>query len=78
MSLTPLGQAHTSQVDWEPPNTYALWERIETSGIWTPQVIYKTGDEVSFEGHRYRCLQGHQALPDWQPPNVPALWQLIS
>lgn len=70
-------QAHTAQITWEPPNTYALWERIDTMGVWVAQVIYKTGDEVTFQGHRYRCIQGHQSQPDWQPPQVPTLWQRL-
>jgi DNA-binding protein YbaB len=70
-------QEHTSQVDWAPPNVYALWERINAGSAWTVQVIYKAGDTVTFEGHHYRCIQGHQAQPDWSPPVVPALWQLL-
>jgi hypothetical protein len=70
-------QSHTSQSDWTPPATYALWERINAGSVWAVQVIYKTGDVVAFQGHSYKCLQGHQAQPDWQPPDVPALWQRL-
>ena len=71
-------QSHTSQADWTPPATYALWERINAGQVWTPQVIYKVGDEATHLGHRHRCLQGHQAQPDWEPQVTPALWQKIS
>ena len=74
-------QSHTSQTGWEPPVTYALWQRtpIVTSdgSQWAPQVIYQAGDTVVFEGHHYRATQGHQSLANWTPPTVPALWQRI-
>ena len=57
---------------------FALWERINAGSVWATQVIYRTGDEVTFEGNRYRCLQGHQSQIDWKPPVVPALWQRLS
>jgi hypothetical protein len=67
-------QAHTAQTGWEPPLTYALWERINAGGNWTPQVIYQTGTIVVHQGKSYRAIQGHQAQADWPPPSVPALW----
>lgn len=70
-------QTHTSQADWTPPATYALWARIPASDEWTPQVIYQTGEVVVFTGHRYKAVQGHQALDVWTPPSVPALWQRL-
>ncbi|HEY2682826.1 MAG TPA: carbohydrate-binding protein [Steroidobacteraceae bacterium] len=72
-------QAHTSQNDWQPPATFALWQRVlDDSSAWTPQVIYKTGDTVLFSGSSYVCLQPHQAQPDWTPPVVPTLWKLTN
>lgn len=71
-------QSHTSQSDWEPPNVYALWERINTGGEWAPQVIYQTGDETIYQGTTYRAIQGHQSQTGWEPPNQPALWGLAN
>jgi hypothetical protein len=71
-------QAHTSQLGWEPPLTYALWERIHAGSVWAPQVNYPAGTEVTFGGQRYRAIQGHQSQPDWEPPSVPALWAPIN
>jgi hypothetical protein len=71
-------QAHTAQAGWEPPNVYALWERINAGGEWAPQVIYQTGEEATYQGTTYRAIQGHQALVGWQPPNVPALWEQVN
>ncbi|MCJ1247618.1 hypothetical protein MMC30_004833 [Trapelia coarctata] len=70
-------QTHTSQPDWTPPATYALWARIPVTDEWAVQVIYKTGEVVVFEGHHYKAIQGHQALSVWTPPVVPALWQRL-
>ncbi|MFJ8586698.1 carbohydrate-binding protein [Streptomyces sp. NPDC093595] len=44
-------------------------------GTWTVGTVYTAGDQVTYGGAAYRCLQGHQAQPGWEPPNVPALWQ---
>jgi chitodextrinase len=71
-------QSHTSQVGWEPPNVYALWERINTGGQWAPQVIYQTNDEAAYEGTTYRAIQGHQSQAGWEPPNQPALWEEVN
>ncbi len=46
---------------------------------WDPNFHpYNVGDEVSFQGHIYRCIQAHNSQPDWSPPIVPALWGLVS
>jgi chitodextrinase len=36
---------------------------------------YKVGDQVTYAGISYKCLQAHTSLVGWEPPNVPALWQ---
>ncbi|MBX3134019.1 MAG: C39 family peptidase [Gemmatimonadaceae bacterium] len=71
-------QAHTSLANWQPPNVYALWARINAGEMWAPQVIYPTGAEVLYLGIRYRAIQGHQSLPGWIPPAVPALWTVVN
>ncbi|MER7501268.1 lytic polysaccharide monooxygenase [Nonomuraea pusilla] len=45
------------------------------SGTWQAGTSYAPGDQVTYGGAAYRCLQAHTALPGWEPPNVPALWQ---
>jgi hypothetical protein len=69
-------QGHTAQAGWQPPNVYALWERINTGGLWAPQVIYQVGDEASYLGVTYAAIQGHQSQTGWEPPNQPALWEI--
>lgn len=44
---------------------------------WAPYTAYAAGDQVTYQGVRYRCLQGHTSLPGWEPPGVPALWQPV-
>lgn len=48
-------QAHTSQVDWQPPNVPALWTEIAKPGeipVWRQptgaQDAYQTGDKVHY------------------------------
>jgi protocatechuate 3,4-dioxygenase beta subunit len=45
------------------------------SGTWQAGVAYKAGDQVTYNGVTYRCLQAHTSMTGWEPPNVPALWQ---
>ncbi|MGC9668429.1 carbohydrate-binding protein [Planosporangium sp. 12N6] len=47
-------------------------------GSWQPNTAYTAGQQVTYGGHTYRCLQSHTSLPGWEPPNVPALWQYLS
>ncbi|MFP3969432.1 lytic polysaccharide monooxygenase [Actinomadura fulvescens] len=45
------------------------------SGTWASGAAYRSGDQVTYQGTSYRCLQPHTALPGWEPPNTPSLWQ---
>ncbi len=47
------------------------------AGQWTSGTTYSTGDVVTYNGARYRCLQTHTAQDGWTPPTTPALWQAI-
>ncbi|MFD4262290.1 M20/M25/M40 family metallo-hydrolase [Streptomyces sp. NPDC058534] len=59
--------------------TYTLTVSGDGGGetTWELGATYAAGDVVTYNGVRYRCLQGHTAYPGWEPPNVPALWQRI-
>ncbi|MER8184733.1 carbohydrate-binding protein [Kitasatospora sp. NPDC094015] len=48
-----------------------------TGGSWRAGTAYRPGDQVTYGGAGYRCLQGHTAIAGWEPPNVPALWQRL-
>ncbi|WP_131724799.1 S8 family serine peptidase [Paenibacillus solani] len=41
---------------------------------WAQGVSYKIGDEVTYGGSTYRCIQAHTSMVGWEPPVVPALW----
>ena len=51
---------------------------VQAASVWAPGVAYKAGDQVTYNGSTYQCLQAHTSQVGWEPPNVPALWQLIS
>lgn len=72
-------QAHTSQVDWPPPIVPALFIRVLAAGDteWAFPVAYVIGDEVTYLGLRYRCIQAHTSQAGWTPVAVPALWARI-
>ncbi len=73
-------RAHTTQADWTPPATPALWQVYTAPSVnWAVGVAYKVGDIVTYtpDGKRYRCLQAHTSQAGWTPPVVPALWLLI-
>ncbi len=46
-------------------------------GTWAVGTTYNAGDQVTYNGSTYHCLQPHQAQPGWDPVNAPALWQLV-
>jgi len=42
---------------------------------WAPGVAYATGDEVTYQGVRYKCRQGHSSIRSWEPSIYTlALW----
>jgi hypothetical protein len=45
---------------------------------WAYPVSYKIGDEVTYQGKTYRCIQAHTSQAGWTPLAVPALWQEIT
>lgn len=79
-------QAHTTQNDWTPDQTPALWHKVEIVAanemrVWTAAIEYAVGDVVAYPdatSQKYKCLQAHTALSGWEPPNVPALWSVTT
>lgn len=47
------------------------------ASAWAPNVAYRVGDQVTYEGKLYECLQSHTSIEGWEPSKVPALWKLI-
>ena len=64
-------QAHTSQADWTPDSTPALWVKVSVDE-W-PEFVqptgahdaYNTGDKVTYNGSRYVCtMDANVYAPD--------------
>jgi len=75
-------QPHTTQGDWPPDLTAALWRKVEIvpekgMRVWQAGVDYALGDVLAYpdaDSPQYECIQAHTAQEGWEPPNVPALW----
>lgn len=73
-------QSHTTQTDWQPDRTPALWRELITApqtGAWAVGVSYKIGDRVIYNGATYECIQAHTSQAGWTPAAVPALWRKL-
>ncbi|WP_084964701.1 fibronectin type III domain-containing protein [Thermoactinospora rubra] len=69
MALSPLtaaGPAHAA---------HAASSSIAALAEWAPWTAYTAGQQVTYNGVTYQCLQSHTSQPGWEPPNVPALWK---
>ena len=77
-------QAHTSQIDWTPDKTPALWTEVAAPGtipVWRQpsgaQDAYMTGDRVRYpdeNGPVYESLIDNNT---WSPEAYPAAWKMI-
>ena len=77
-------QAHTTQSDWTPNVTPALWRhwpKVQPGEDYPPWVqptgahdAYNIGDRVSFEGQNYESLIDANV---WSPTAYPAGWKVI-
>jgi hypothetical protein len=70
-------QAHTTQSDYTPDITPALWETVPMSDEWIAGAWYEAGKIVTYHDVWYNVLQSHTSQSNWQPPNVPALFEPI-
>lgn len=77
-------QGHTSQEDWTPDATPALWTDVAEPGeipVWRQptgaQDAYNTGDRVHYpdaEGPIYESVIDNNV---WSPEDYPAGWSLV-
>lgn len=77
-------QAHTSQADWTPPSTPALWTEIAKPGeipVWRQptgaQDAYNKGDKVHYpdaDGAVYVSLIDNNV---WSPDAYPTGWEVV-
>lgn len=76
-------QAHTSQADWLPEATPALYDAfgLDESGypVWSQPSgahdAYNTGDIVNYNGTLYRSLIDGNT---WSPDAYPAWWEVYT
>jgi len=79
-------QPHTTQADWTPDKTPALWRKVEIIAedairVWQTGIDCIVGDELAYpdeNGTIYTCLQAHTTQEGWEPPITPALWHTDS
>lgn len=80
--LYKVAQAHTSQADWTPDITPALYDAIvlDDSGypVWSKPAgahdAYNTGDIVNYNGTLYEStIDGNI----WSPDEYPAGWKVV-
>jgi chitinase len=55
----------------------ATFTITSSSQAWAPNVAYKAGDTVTYNGKAYKCIQPHTSLPGWEPSAVPSLWRQL-
>lgn len=73
-------QAHTSQADWSPDKTPALWTEVsidewpEWKQPTGAQDAYNKGDKVTFDGKHYISLMDANI---WSPAAYPQAWELV-
>lgn len=72
-------QTHTTQADWEPQNTPALWTEVSLDA-WPdiPENIPSTapwmaGDKGTWKGQHYICQLDNCV---WNPEQLPSAWNL--
>ena len=51
---------------------------VVPAGHWQTGNDYKVGDEVTYAGKKYRCLQAHHAHSHWAPGVTASLWESIN
>ncbi len=77
-------QSHTTQADWQPGRTPALWRVYRdianepATPEWRAGIAVSVGETFVYQGHVYRVVQAHTTMATWEPPKVPSLWQLVS
>lgn len=65
---------------YTPEETPALFSvyRANTEGMeWVANEQVIVGDERTYGGKNYICLQSHQTLSTWTPDVTPALWKEV-
>lgn len=74
-------QAHTTQANWTPEQTPALWVKVQPAGViadWVQPTgahdAYNIGDKMKFNGQAYESVINGNV---YSPTAYPAGWKLI-
>ena len=77
-------QAHTSQSDWTPPDTPALWTEVAKPGeipVWKQptgvQDAYNTGDRVWYPEKNTTVYESLIDGNVWSPADYPQGWKVV-
>jgi chitodextrinase len=57
---------------------YSHHAAAQSAPAWAVGVSYTVGEQVTYDGATYQCIQANTSEPGWDPPAVPALWELVS
>lgn len=62
------------------PDTYPIGWALQgaQTTAWAVGVAYNVGDQVTYAGHTYQCLQAHMSQSTWTPDVTPSLWEQIA
>ena len=74
-------QAHTTQAEWTPDATPALWVIVQPEGVipeWVQPTgahdMYNIGDKVKYNGETYESVIANN---NWSPAAYPAGWKKL-
>jgi len=77
--MVRIEQTHERTI-YAPEDTPALFSvyRANTQGAeWVANEKVIAGDERTYAGKTWICLQSHQTLVGWEPEKTPALWKEV-
>lgn len=60
------------------PALFSVYRESEGVLEWIANENVVIGDQRTYNGETYECIQSHMTLEGWEPPNTPALWQVVS
>ena len=80
-TLYKVVQAHTTQAEWTPDITPALWKVVQPEGVipeWVQPTgahdMYNIGDKVKYNGETYESVIANN---NWSPTAYPAGWKKL-
>ncbi|MET9291317.1 carbohydrate-binding protein [Streptomyces sp. NPDC003077] len=81
MNVRNVGTAKEATFDFvlrvrgQQPTGQPTGQPTQPGGTWAAGTAYRQGDQVTYNGVSYQCIQAHTAQPGWEPPSAPSLWR---